>query len=918
MIMPKLLKRRAGNTGKRILTTSAAALLVFALPATNAAIISQWTFESPNTPLDVMNVTTYPNAIAPSTGTGNASAFHASNLTDYSTPVGNGSADSFSSNTWAVGDYYQFSLSTTGFQDITLNFDQTRSGTGPTGFTINYSTDGTSFTSFNSYTVNEVGWSAGTPQAGSVFSFDLSSVSALVNASTIFFRLSATAVGAAGGTSRIDNFTINGNTYLPPAPLQYWNPTGSTTTVGGTGIWDNAGLLWNPSSTGAGAQALHDSTKKAVFAGNAGEVTIGTGGVTVQGGIEFQVDGYTVKSNVVADKLTLGTNSSVNVVNAADTATISASVTGTNGLNKLGPGKLVLSGDNDFTGNLQISAGTLVVSSDVNFGDDTAGLVLNSGTLATTGSITLGPGHSVTGSGGTLDIAPGSILDITGSFNTGAITLSNSGSLFLTGPSATITALTFEKGSTLFLGSTLSLAGPVVATHTSGTATIDGSVNAGTSTRQWTIADGSADVDFRVTAPITLTGGGASGNKIQKLGPGTLEALGEQSTMGGWRLGNAGSSPATSAVGGELRINDYNGLGNNQFQFNDGTLNVTGGVDLVGDGINAIPSGVSLSLGAGQTGVGSDGNTLLGAASFKGANIEFMGPASLFEGVAAAGAYKNHITVANSLILSGGLNDAGGTAPNLGSDSDQHSTGLLIDGPGAVVFNNAVNSFGVENDPNNAEAAKTITVSQATLAIDGNLTAAVKPGIEVIGDGKLQADTGTGLGEGLGSLNIIDGVFAPGITGIAGLSTDQPIADVQATSFTLGADGEFKLDLSTGVLGGYDQLIVTGTTAISLAGTLSLSLAPGYTFTVGQVLFPIVNSTGMAISGTFAGLAQGQTILVNEVEFIVGYGGDSVGGTFSGGDDFALFVNVPEPSSAALLAAACATLGLGRIRRRRA
>ena len=88
------------------------------------------------------------------------SGFHAVAATTWSSPGGNGSTYSLSSNNWSIGDYYQVSLSTTGYADpITLSFDQTRSSTGPATFEVFMSTDGG--TDFNTvlapYTVVQAG-----------------------------------------------------------------------------------------------------------------------------------------------------------------------------------------------------------------------------------------------------------------------------------------------------------------------------------------------------------------------------------------------------------------------------------------------------------------------------------------------------------------------------------------------------------------------------------------------------------------------------------------------------------------------------------------------------------------------------------------------------------------------------------------
>ena len=71
------------------------------------------------------------------------SGYHAVAATTWSSPAGNGSTYSLSSNNWTTGDYYQVSLSTTGYADpITISFDQTRSSTGPATFAVLMSVDG--------------------------------------------------------------------------------------------------------------------------------------------------------------------------------------------------------------------------------------------------------------------------------------------------------------------------------------------------------------------------------------------------------------------------------------------------------------------------------------------------------------------------------------------------------------------------------------------------------------------------------------------------------------------------------------------------------------------------------------------------------------------------------------------------------
>lgn len=204
-----------------VLALSAAAV---SLPS-HAVTVVQWDFEDPTTPADLANATALP-AVAASLGTGTAIGQHASASTDWTTPVGNGSANALSSNTWAIGDYYQFSFATTGYADMVLSFDQTGSNTGPRDFALTYSTNGVDFTAFADYDVlanGSVGgsWSSGTYNSAYTFSFDLSAISALDNQASIMVRLVATSTTAlngstvaSGGTNRIDNFSVT----MAPVP----------------------------------------------------------------------------------------------------------------------------------------------------------------------------------------------------------------------------------------------------------------------------------------------------------------------------------------------------------------------------------------------------------------------------------------------------------------------------------------------------------------------------------------------------------------------------------------------------------------------------------------------------------------------------------------------------------------------------
>jgi hypothetical protein len=195
--------------------------LAIAAPA-SATTLAQWTFEVSQP------ATAGPHAAE--VGSGSALGSHAGAAV-YSTPAGNLSARSFSSTVWAVGDYYQFQTSSTGYDTITIQWDQTSSNTGPRDFQLQYSTNGSTFTNLGSvYAVlaNGVGnppWGAAT--GGAMYTFGpIAGPAALDNQATIYFRLrDASTVSANGstvastGTDRVDNIIITGNPVPEPATM---------------------------------------------------------------------------------------------------------------------------------------------------------------------------------------------------------------------------------------------------------------------------------------------------------------------------------------------------------------------------------------------------------------------------------------------------------------------------------------------------------------------------------------------------------------------------------------------------------------------------------------------------------------------------------------------------------------------------
>lgn len=216
--------------------TPAIALAALSITSASAQTIAQWTFETVANTNGVSfspGAGNSPGTIVADTGanaaSSTASGLHAT-ASGYSTPAGDldpviaaldagasaanssPSSHSFSSNGWSVGDYYSFTTSTLGFNNVTIAYDQTGSNTGPKDFGLSYSINGGAFSQFTTYSLSFYAWNATTATGNS---YVFAGGGAFDNAGSIVFRiidLDTVSINngtvAAGGTDRVDNFTV--------------------------------------------------------------------------------------------------------------------------------------------------------------------------------------------------------------------------------------------------------------------------------------------------------------------------------------------------------------------------------------------------------------------------------------------------------------------------------------------------------------------------------------------------------------------------------------------------------------------------------------------------------------------------------------------------------------------------------------
>jgi len=201
------------STRTLALTSLAVALATTGF-ATASVQLAEWTFEE--------SIPTTAGPYAAEGGlfaaTSFASGFHADPAAVYSNPVGNGSTESYSSNRWSEGDYYQFQTTTAGYQSISFGWDQTRSGTGPSNFEVQWSTNGTDFDTIFTYEVLAITWNGTTYNPDSTFEAILLPLAAS-NQTNIFVRLVNLDSPALTGTNRVDNVYFTGRLIPGPGAL---------------------------------------------------------------------------------------------------------------------------------------------------------------------------------------------------------------------------------------------------------------------------------------------------------------------------------------------------------------------------------------------------------------------------------------------------------------------------------------------------------------------------------------------------------------------------------------------------------------------------------------------------------------------------------------------------------------------------
>jgi autotransporter-associated beta strand protein len=154
-----------------------------------------------------------------------------------------------------------------------------------------------------------------------------------------------------------------------PAPDAQATPSQFFTySTGGTNVWNTTTPNWSYTS-GTSYNSTWANNSDAVFEGTAGNVSVAS--VSAHS-IAFHVDGYLLQGG------TIGLGGIGSITTSGGTDTISSALGGSAGLTKDGPGTLILTGANSYTGTTTIKAGILqgnlaaaqnIVGNVANYGD---------------------------------------------------------------------------------------------------------------------------------------------------------------------------------------------------------------------------------------------------------------------------------------------------------------------------------------------------------------------------------------------------------------------------------------------------------------------------------------------------------------------------------------------------------------------
>jgi autotransporter-associated beta strand protein len=435
-------------------------------------------------------------------------------------------------------------------------------------------------------------------------------------------------------------------------------------------------------------------------------------------------------------------------------------------------GTVTLDQTNTFTGDITVDAGTLVLG--------------QAASASRTGSLIVGDG---TGNAASATVTYGSASQLA---STATVTVYADGKLDLQDYDQSVAGLTMTGGTVTGDSGTLTLGGNVTSNACGSSATIEGHLSLGGTTRTFTVADGNATSDLLISAVV-------SNGTLLKTVAGTLELSGANTYAG-----------VTTVAAGTLLMSNNAALGTT-----DGNTVVNSGATLA---LSGVTTGEDVELDSSSSLLfTSSASTLNGDVLLSGdgaITVEQPGTINgvISDGVAGDGyalaVSANGIAMYTCLTLGGANTYRGGTVLNSGTTLYVSADSNLGAVPSAVDADNlqingatlaATGSFTLNANRGIVIGASGLVVnlaSDVTLTYNGNLTTS--------DDGSLEK-------KGLGTL-VLGGTNQQASTtltrGTLSVSSDASLGAVPTTATTrniifyggaLRATGTFAINANRGI-----------------------------------------------------------------------------------------------------------------------
>ena len=631
---------------------------------------------------------------------------------------------------------------------------------------------------------------------------------------------------------------------------------------------------------------------------NAGTLTLsGAGGLPSGSALNLSTSGAALNiSGISASGQTVGSlagASGTSIILGGKNLTVGADNTSTafggvisgagGSITKTGTGTMTLSGANTYSGVTTLAGGVLNVASISDYGvagglgnraadtgGEDMGLLFQGGTLQYTGSTAQSTNRALRFDlqGGTIDASgsnPAATLSFTATTspnwwaNGGTRTFTLTGSN--TGANTIATAINDIPGVTHF-NLVKSGVGQWVLTGANtydGTTTISGgtleiggagTLGGGSYAGDISIATGGAFV-YNSSANQDLTGIITGSGSITKNGSGTLTLT---QALNAW---------PTHLFDGAITVNS-------------GTLNAPDQNWQLNTASSITVNGGTLNTGSRSSEVG---------------NLTLNGGT-----VASNGLNPSDTPWGNLLLVENSTVHAGGAAVSTISvdQVNLHGTNGFVVGAGSTLnvtskiadYGPAQNLSKTGSGTLTLSGASTYTgataVTEGKLVVNGNISTSV---LTTVSSGATLGGSGS-----VGALTVNSGAFVtPGISpGILTVNGDYTQA------------GQYTAEIAGTTAGSqYDQIGVTG--AVDISGGSLVTLFSGAGYSMGNLLYILLNDGTDAITGNYSGFSQGDVVAsYGGFDWQISYFADSTGNTFTGGNDIALMA-IPEPNAAALV-----------------